>query len=94
MFATVKIHPLNVERNHGPDHTARMRLWSNFICFCKTVFLCRGSGDITYVSAEQSPGKSYKLHSLLIETAFPDTFAALSEPVLFARVKILPFFAS
>ena len=31
--------------------------------------------------------KENKLHALLIKTAFPDTYAALSEPVLFARVK-------
>ena len=83
LFTEVKVPSLNVE----PDQTVRMRLWSNFIRFCKDrFFLCRGSGDITCVSAEQRQGKSYKLHALLIETAFPDTYAALSEPVLFARV--------
>ena len=54
--------------------------------FC-LFFLCRGSGDITCVSAEQRQEKSYQLHALLIETAFPDTYAALLEPVLFARVR-------
>ena len=77
-------------------------VWSNFIRFCKYVFfflfffsLCRGSGDITCVSAVQRQEKSYKMHALLIETAFPDTYAALSDPVLFARVNYclsLPFF--
>ena len=96
LFAMVKIPSLNVERNNGPDHNARMRLWSYFISFCRYRFLCRGSGDITCVSAEQRQGKCYKLQALLIETAFPDTCAALSEPVLFARVKYylsLPVFA-
>ena len=92
----VKIPSLNVERNNGPDHTARMGLWSNFIQFCKYRFLCRGSGDITYVFAEQRQEKSYKMQALLIETAFPYTYAALSKPVLFAWVKYylsLPVFA-
>ena len=96
LFANVNIPSLNVERNSGPDHTARMRLWNNFIRFCKYRFLCCGSGDITCVSAEQRQGKSYRLHALLIETAFPYTYAALSEPVLFVRVKYqlsLPGFA-
>ena len=79
LFAKVKVPSLNVERNNGPDQTARMRLWSNFIRFCKYRFLCRGSGDITRVSAEQRQGKSCKLHALLIDrlTAFLDTYAAL-----------------
>ena len=67
LFAKVKIpslNMLNVERNHGPDHTALMPLWSNFILFCKDRFLCPGSGDITCVSAEQRQGKSYKFPSL------------------------------
>ena len=96
LFAKVKVPSLNVERNNGPDHIAGMRLWSNFIRFCNYRFLCRGSGDINCVSAEQSQGKSYKMHALLIETVFLDTYAALSEPVLFARVKYylsLPVFA-
>ena len=88
LFTKVKVPSLNVE----PGQPARMHLWSNFIRFCKYRFLCHGSGDITCVSAEQ--GKSYKLHALLIETAFPDTYAALSEPVLFARVKYYISFAS
>ena len=62
-----------------------MRMRSNFIRFSKYRFLCRGSGDITCVSAEQRRGKSCKLHALLIETAFPDTYAVLSEPVLFVE---------
>ena len=90
LFTKVKVPPLNVE----PDQTARMRLWFNFNRFYKYRFLCRGSGDITRVSAEQRQGKSNKLHALLIETAFPDTYAALSEPVLFARVKYYLSFAS
>ena len=94
LFAKVKLPSLNVERNKGPDHTARTRLWSNCIRFCKYRFLCRGSGDATCVSAEQRQGKSHKLHALLIETVFQDTYAALSEAVLFARVKYLPFFVS
>ena len=83
LFTEVEVPSLNVK----PDHTVRMRLWSNFIRFCKYHFLCRGLGDITCVSAEQRQRKSYKLQALLIETAFPDTYAALSEPVLFAQVK-------
>ena len=90
LITKVKVPSLNVE----PDETERMRLWSNFISFCKYRFLCRGSGDITCVSAEQRQGKSYKLHALLIETAFPDIYAALSEHVLFARVKYYLSFAS
>ena len=89
LFTKVKVPSLNVE----PDQTARMRLWSNLIRFCKYRFLCRGSGDIICGSAEQRQGKSYKLHALLIETAFPDTYAALSEHVLFARVKYYLSFA-
>ena len=94
LFSKVKIPSLNVE----PVQTARMRLWSNVFRYCKYRFLCRGSGeiclcrgsgDITCVSTEQHQGKSYKLHVLLIETAFPGTYAALSEPVLFARVKYM-----
>ena len=83
LFTKVKVYSLNVE----PNQTVRMHLWSNFIRFCKYHFLCRGSSDITCVSAEQRQGKSYKLHALLIETAFPDTYTVLSEPVVFARVK-------
>ena len=90
LFTEVKVPSLNVK----PDHTVRMGLWSNFIRFCKYHFLCRGLGDITCVSAEQRQGKSYKLHALLIETAFPDTSAAISEPVLFAQVKYYLTFAS
>ena len=98
LFGKVKLPSLNVERNNGPDHTARMRMWTNFIRFCKYhfFFLCRGSGDITRFSAEQRQGKSYKLHAFLIETAFPNNYAVLSESVLFARVKYylsLPVFA-
>ena len=88
LFAKVKVPSLNVERNNGPDHTVLMLLWSNFLCFCKyRFFLCCGSGYITCVSAEQRQGKSYKLQALLIEISFPTTYAALSEPLLFARVK-------
>ena len=82
LFATVNIPSLNVERNNGPDHTARMRLWSRFFHFCKYRFCA-----VAQVTAEQRQGKSYKLHALLIETAFLDTYAVLSEPVLFAQVK-------
>ena len=87
LITKVEVPSLNVE----PDQTARMRQWSNFITFCKYRFLCRGSGDITCVSAEQRQGKSYKLHALLIETAIPDTYTVLSEPVLIARVKYYLF---
>ena len=87
MFTKVKIPSLNVE----PDQTARMRLWSNFIRFCKYRFFVSW---LTCASAEQCQGKSYKLHALLIETAFSDTYAALSEPVPFARVKYYLSFAS
>ena len=90
LFTKVKVPSLNVE----PDQFARMHLKSNVIRFCKYRFLCRGSGDITCVSAEQCQGKSYKLHALLLENAFPDTYAALSEPVLFAQVKYYLSFAS
>ena len=77
LFTMVKVPSLNAE----PDQTAGMRLSSNFIHFSKYRFLFRGSGDITCVSAKQRQGKSYKLHALFIETAFPDTYTALSEPV-------------
>ena len=50
LLTKVKVPSLDVE----PDETARMRLWSNFISFCKYRFLCRGSGDIT----SQSQGKA------------------------------------
>ena len=89
LFGKVNIPSLNVERNNGPKHMARMSLWSNFIRLCKYRFLCRSSGDIACVPAEQRQGKNYKLHALLIETAFPDTCAALSEPVLFARLTLV-----
>ena len=62
--------------------------------FARPFFLCRGSGDITCDFAEQRQRKSYKLHALLIEIAFPDTYAALSEPVLFARIKYYLSFVS
>ena len=42
LFTKVKVPSLNVE----PDQTMRMRLWSNFVRYCKYRFLCRGSGDI------------------------------------------------
>ena len=67
-----------------------MRLWSNFVCFFKYRFFC----VVAQVTSPVFLLSNVKLHALLVETAFPDALAALSDSVLFAPVKYYLSFAS
>ena len=84
-YIKVKVPALIVE----PDQTARMRLsFLQIPFFCVVIQVTSPC-----VSAEQRQGKGYKLHAVLMKTAFPNTYAALSVPVLFARVKYYRYFS-
>ena len=81
LFTKVNVPSLNVE----PDQTARMRLWSNFIRFCKACF-CVVAQVTSPVFLLSNTKEKLQIARIVarIETAFPDTYAALSEPELFA----------
>ena len=85
----VKVPSLNLE----PDQTARMRLWSNIIRFCKDRFCVVAQVTSPVFLLSNTKAKIARIVAC-IEIAFPDTYAALSEPELFAPVIYYLLFAS
>ena len=91
LFTKVKVPSLNAE----PVQTARNRLWSNFIRFCKDRF-CVVAQVTSPVFLLSNTKEKLQIARIVarIETAFLDTYAALSEPELFAPVIYYLSFAS
>ena len=91
----LKIPSLNVERNNGPGHTARMRLWSNFFFFFASTIFCVMAQVWNHLCFYWATARK-KLQTACIVNwdCIPSYLCSLIRACAVCSSKILPFFAS